>query len=170
MDEIRALTVRQPRAWAIIYGGKDVENRSRNIAGKYRGPVAIHAAKSHDRYLFGYSDDYLLRRALLAEERAMSADHRVTCAHWGDLPFPGLVCGAIIGVVDLVDVHEPSKTRKDGKTGRCSDWAFPGMWHLVLENPRPLPEPVPWKGQLGLWRLNVDKYNNWHTAGIEALL
>jgi hypothetical protein len=26
---VRALTVRQPWAWAIIYGGKDVENRRR---------------------------------------------------------------------------------------------------------------------------------------------
>jgi hypothetical protein len=41
---MRALTVRQPWAWAIVHGGKDVENRTRNLAGSYRGPVAIHAA------------------------------------------------------------------------------------------------------------------------------
>lgn len=40
---LRVLTVRQPWAWSLIEGGKDVENRSRNIAGSYRGPVAIHA-------------------------------------------------------------------------------------------------------------------------------
>lgn len=40
---MRALTVQQPWAWAIVYGGKDVENRTRNIAGAYRGPLAIHA-------------------------------------------------------------------------------------------------------------------------------
>ena len=44
MSELRVLTVRQPYAWAIIHGGKDIENRTRNIAGSYRGPVAIHAA------------------------------------------------------------------------------------------------------------------------------
>ena len=33
--------LRNPWAWAIIFGGKDVENRTRNIAGGYRGPVAI---------------------------------------------------------------------------------------------------------------------------------
>lgn len=41
---MRILTVRQPWAWAIIHGQKDVENRVRNIAGDYRGPVAIHTA------------------------------------------------------------------------------------------------------------------------------
>jgi hypothetical protein len=30
---MRALTVRQPWAWAIVHGGKDIENRTRNIAG-----------------------------------------------------------------------------------------------------------------------------------------
>ena len=41
---MRALTVRQPAAWAIIYAGKDVENRTRSL-GPYRGPVAIVAGR-----------------------------------------------------------------------------------------------------------------------------
>lgn len=45
---MRILTVRQPWAWAIIHGGKDVENRVRNIAGDYRGPIAIHVGLQHD--------------------------------------------------------------------------------------------------------------------------
>lgn len=46
---MRILTVRQPWAWAIVHGGKDVENRTRNIAGAYRGPVAIHAGMRFDQ-------------------------------------------------------------------------------------------------------------------------
>ena len=38
-----ALSIRQPWAWAIVYGGKDIENR--DWATRFRGPVAIHAAK-----------------------------------------------------------------------------------------------------------------------------
>jgi hypothetical protein len=38
---VKALTMRQPWAWATIYGGKDVENRRRRTA--YRGPLLIHA-------------------------------------------------------------------------------------------------------------------------------
>ena len=45
---MRILTVRQPWAYAIVHLGKDVENRVRNIAGDYRGPVAIHAALAED--------------------------------------------------------------------------------------------------------------------------
>ena len=37
---MRVLTVRQPWAWAIIHGGKTIENRSRNVAGKYRDTAA----------------------------------------------------------------------------------------------------------------------------------
>ena len=39
---MRILTVKQPWAWAIIHGQKDVENRTKSL-GPYRGPVAIHA-------------------------------------------------------------------------------------------------------------------------------
>lgn len=46
---MRAITVRQPWAWQIINQGKNVENRTRNIAGKYRGPIAIHAALKPDQ-------------------------------------------------------------------------------------------------------------------------
>lgn len=39
------LTICQPWAWAIAVAGKDVENRS--WATRYRGPLIIHAGKSH---------------------------------------------------------------------------------------------------------------------------
>jgi hypothetical protein len=41
LPKMRALTVQQPWAWAIVHGGKDVENRTQ--AWGYRGPLAIHA-------------------------------------------------------------------------------------------------------------------------------
>jgi hypothetical protein len=44
---MRALTVRQPWAWAIIHGGKDVENRS--WTNRYAtGLIAIHAGVGLD--------------------------------------------------------------------------------------------------------------------------
>lgn len=39
---MKALSVRQPWAWLIVNGYKDIENRSWNT--KYRGPVLIHAS------------------------------------------------------------------------------------------------------------------------------
>ena len=38
--------MRPPWAWATIYGGKDVENRSWRTA--YRGPLLIHASLHPD--------------------------------------------------------------------------------------------------------------------------
>ena len=82
---LRALTVRQPWAWAIFHAGKDIENRSwRN---KYSiGTIAIHASGNAD------SID-----ALPARVRRPEAD--------------ALVRGAIIGLVDVVRIVERSRSR-----------------------------------------------------------
>ena len=48
----RAISIRQPWAWAIVHAGKDIENRStRNWTP---GPVAIHAAKGMTK--LGYNN------------------------------------------------------------------------------------------------------------------
>lgn len=135
MTEMRILTVRNPWAWAIIWRGKDVENRVRNVAGDYRGPIAIHAAKTVD------------------------ADAPKSL--WGDFHDAGHEAfGAIIGVVDLVDVHfGPFAERWDAEAehnARCTPWAESDMFHLVLANPRPLSELLPYRGALGLRRLPDD--------------
>lgn len=44
---IKALSIRQPWAYAILHLGKDIENRSRGTS--YRGRFLIHAAKTIDR-------------------------------------------------------------------------------------------------------------------------
>jgi hypothetical protein len=43
---VRVVTIRQPWAWAIVYGGKDVENRRWRTS--YRGPLLIHAGQNAD--------------------------------------------------------------------------------------------------------------------------
>lgn len=39
---MKALSIRQPWAWLILHGGKDIENRSWNT--NFRGRFLIHAA------------------------------------------------------------------------------------------------------------------------------
>lgn len=46
VEEVRIMTVKQPYAWAIIFAGKNVENRSKPWA--YRGKVLVHAGQSVD--------------------------------------------------------------------------------------------------------------------------
>ena len=75
---MKALSVCQPWAWAIVAGIKTVENRSRPT--RHRGPLVIHASKSQ-RYLAG---DYA---NLLP----------------GLPPVEQLVFGALVGVVEVLD-------------------------------------------------------------------
>ena len=143
MSELRVLTVRQPYAWAIIHGGKDIENRTRNIAGSYRGPVAIHAALQAPAFDTKHPELWPL------DERHVTA--------------------AIIGIVDLVGVHHSESCAEytliektpDYTAHRwmpsCSKWAdFNTPYHLKLANPHALANPIPYKGGLGLRRLTDD--------------
>lgn len=79
---MRALSIRQPWAWAILHAGKDVETRSWST--RYRGLVAIHAAQSVDRE---------------AQAAMAKAGYRVPVLGKGD---PDL--GAYVGTARLVDV------------------------------------------------------------------
>jgi len=153
---MRILTVRQPWAWAIIHGGKDVENRVRNVAGAYRGPIAIHVAQSDadaaPESVWKSQADFYRRRAMPIRQPILS--------------IPGYFdYGNIIGVVDLVGVHESrgegcgtrkGTTRLGEGIPQCSEWAEAWAHHLVIATPRALPQPIPFKGALGLRRLTVD--------------
>lgn len=134
---MRVLTVRQPWAWAIIHGGKTVENRTRNLAGNYRGPIAIHAGLMHDQEPGVWGE--VLERATPPLDAVR-------------LGGPLDVRGAILGVADLASVHHDSD---HGRGYPCSPWAEPDAWHLVFENPRPI-TPIRAKGKLGLWRPDVE--------------
>lgn len=51
---MKALSIRQPYAWLIVNGLKDVENRTWRTG--YRGPVLIHAGKTYPKG--EYADDF----------------------------------------------------------------------------------------------------------------
>lgn len=160
---MRILTVRQPWAWAIVHGGKDVENRPRNIAGGYRGPIAIHAGLAYDRD--SHERSRVLRAAQDAAAIALGAEVFPHGYTWDlDAPDPRgqwSVMGAIIGVVDLYNVHDLSEEAHgaddEAWAQNCSPWAQWGdtgtAWHLMLRKPRPLAKPIPYTGALGLRNL-----------------
>lgn len=138
---MRALTVRQPWAESIVRLGKDVENRSKNIAGSYRGPVAIHAGLTGDPSAYDHHEFQVVTRIATSWGKYRPHDDR----------------GALVGVVDLTGVHEAKNCEIRDEHGSftdcCSPWAMRGHWHLTLDNPRPLPDPIPYRGRLGLWHL-----------------
>jgi len=119
---MKALTVKQPWASLIIYGGKDIENRS--WATEYRGRVFITASK-------GWNSGEQEAAKGLIEDRKIPQKLSET--------YTRINCGGVIGTVEIVDCVKQSD----------SPW-FVGPFGWVLRNPRPLVFR-PMSGALGLW-------------------
>jgi hypothetical protein len=49
---MKCLSIQQPWAWAILFAGKPVENRTWHMY--YRGPLALHASRTFDRAGYDY--------------------------------------------------------------------------------------------------------------------
>jgi len=141
VDEVRALTVRQPWAGLIASGHKLVDNRSGMT--HYRGPLAIHAGVTFSEQ--GGSDPRV-RKAM--KRRPLAADYTD-----GEL-------GHLIALVDLVDCHPAAQV--PGVATCCAPWGdreysygrrTSVAFHLVLAHPRPIDPAIKMRGQQGLWRL-----------------
>lgn len=94
---MKALSIRQPWAWAILHAGKRVENRSWYC--HYRGPILIHASKGMTR---GEVEDFI--EFILAPEI------------WAATKFPplppppaNLPRGGIVGRAVIVDCISESR-------------------------------------------------------------
>ena len=148
---MKAITVKQPWAWAIAHGQKDIENRTWGTG--YRGPLAIHAGAGWDedgaydkrvlRALHGFGDRF---DPPLRVERLGPKTVRL-------LRDQQLTPGAVVAVVDVVGI---CTVRSTAEQCGCGLWAAEGQCHWKVVNVRPLPKPVPCKGRLGLWDLPED--------------
>lgn len=125
---MRAISLWQPWASAIALGHKHIETRGWST--KYRGPLVIHAAKRWTK-----------------DQR----DFASTEFTLGRLP-RALPLGAYVAVADLVDVQETGtlKLTVDAIERLYGNYE-PGRFGWVLENIRPLHEPVPAVGKQGFW-------------------
>jgi hypothetical protein len=83
-NEVRALSVRQPWAYAILHLGKDVENRPRPT--NYRGRILIQASLT-------------------------TTDHERAAARRLGLDSDALVRGAIVGDVEIYGCVDNSKSK-----------------------------------------------------------
>lgn len=132
---MKALTVRQPWAHAILTLGKDVENR--NWSTTYRGPLLIHAGLQADEG----GEVELARRGF-------------------DVPgytSPAAPRGAIVGVVQLVNCWDPlTRDYPRGLDVIASPWWI-GRVGWLLRDPVAFPTPMPWKGAQGLFDVPDDQ-------------
>jgi len=142
MAELRALTIREPWAWAIAYGGKDVENRSWP-APSWCTSIAVHAGAGWDT---DGEDSPLVRRKWSATTGRGPLSRKS-----GFMPF-----SAILAVARISGCHPDAECRSAPTSRHCSPWALPDQWHWTLADIQPLPDPVPCTGKLGLWHLPAD--------------
>lgn len=115
----------------MALGEKRIETRS--WATKYRGPLAIHAAKGglgvRELNAFVLSEP-LLKTALMGQT---------------------LTAGCIVAVVNLRDCATTNSLYQflSAKERKFGDYA-PGRFGWLTENLFRLPEPIPYKGSQGL--------------------
>jgi hypothetical protein len=120
---MKALSIRQPWAKLIVEGKKTLELRSWTV--NYRGPLAIHASQTVERE---------------------------ACVANGLHP-DSVTTGAIVGVVDLIDIVELDEAayiahRVDHF---APDRFEPPLYGWQLRNAHALPQPRPMRGRMGLF-------------------
>lgn len=123
---IAALSIKQPWAWLIVNGYKDIENR--NWKTEYRGQFIVQTGSIDTRFY----QPQLGEVSMYDEFRAFG------------IPVPKineLQIGGIVGMSEIVDCVDQSP----------SLW-FTGKYGFVLQNSRKLPfEPA--KGMPGFFKL-----------------
>jgi hypothetical protein len=131
---MKAVSIHQPWAWAILHAGKNVENRT--WATRHRGPLLIHASRSRASY------------------------NRQDAALWPELygvelpAWEELTTGAILGIVDVVDCVRVGPAGTLGE-GAASVWALEGYFGWVLANPRVFAKPITYRGAQMLFEVNA---------------
>lgn len=127
---MKALTITQPWATLIAIGAKKIETRS--WLTRYRGPLAIHAAKTFPKWALEACYDPRFAAALSGQS---------------------IETGRVLAVCRLADCFPvcalgPSPLAED--EGAFGDFSA-GRFGWRLEDVRGLAQPVPAKGALGLW-------------------
>ena len=122
---METISIQQPWAWLILNHGKDLENRSR-WNYRHRGRVLIHAGKRRD----GDTSRFPVQRAYIASLGI-------------EIP-ANLPTGAIVGEATITGVVTESD----------SPW-FEGPTAITLSDPVAYADPVPYRGQLGIFQAQI---------------
>lgn len=131
---LKALTLTQPWATLVAIGAKRIETRSWST--RYRGPLAIHAARGFPRDAFDLCRVEPFRTALSAQAVFPRGEVVATCNLVDCLP-----TGALNVLYPALDTPQE----------RAFGDFTPGRWAWVLEDVKILTEPIPAKGALSLW-------------------
>jgi predicted RNA-binding Zn-ribbon protein involved in translation (DUF1610 family) len=146
---MKVITVKQPWAYLLCAGIKDIENRTWKLPEKYRGKrVLIHASAKPAFKLHPLSDD------LFTKEQWMAIPEKQARKIIDELP----IISAIIGSVRFVDcvVNHPSiwaeeTSLPDQLDDKC-------VWNWVVADPILFDKPLlKVKGKLRFWNKNYEE-------------
>ncbi len=135
---MKALSIKQPWAWLICKGLKDIENRT--WPTNVRGRVYVHAGKTVDVEALLHMEDFPENYNF----------------HLGDKVMGDLVSiieplrGAIIGEVDITGCKFRFPDENDNL---YSHWHVRGQYGFTLANPVLYDKPIPYRGQLGFFEV-----------------
>lgn len=141
------LSIRQPWAWLIVNGYKDVENRT--WLSKYIGELYIHASKNYDPQAIEKDFMNIIKDTIndcIAFQKFQKAPQIED----------GILLGGIVGKVQMVDCV----------TEHDSPW-FTGPYGFVFKDPEPLPFSK-LKGSLKMFHPKFDHlYNIYDNHSVE---
>ncbi len=126
---MKCLSVSQPFAELIISGKKTIELRSWNT--KFRGEFLVHAPLS----------------VKTKDVRRLKINKK-------------FVTGAIVGKTILYDVkkyNSKKEIKEDGRFHHAEKDFQNKTYGFILKNSKPFRVPIPWKGQLGFFDVDVPK-------------
>lgn len=120
----KCLSIRQPYAWAVIKGAKDVENRDWRY--NYQGRLYIHASLKEEAERIDEVVARVAKHLGIPVARALADYHRHVEKSRG----------AIFGSVTMFGCA----------VSFDSEW-FHGPFGFLFRDPRPLKKPIPAKGR-----------------------
>ncbi len=141
---MKALSIKQPWAWLICKGYKDIENRTWRIGRNPRhGP---YSTRDVDNFTISLPERIYVHAGKMADWCEATEDfiYRIFDSDVPpNIPRLGLhpdQFGAIIGEVDITGCVDKSD----------SPWFF-GPYAFLLANPVLFDKPIPYRGQLGFF-------------------
>ena len=156
---MRCLSLTQPYATLVSISAKTIETRSWKT--NYRGPLAIHAAKGFPKWAKDICQGQPFRTCLGLPEPYSKGLNSYGPSWQGEIDemVRELPRGCVLATCKLVDCERTDLFTSEGygsgyrltEQERAFGDYSPGRWAWVLEDVKPLAEPVPAKGMLGLW-------------------
>ncbi len=136
-QSMRCFSVCTPWSWYLMFGGKNIENRAKNFPRNFRGRVLIQASKTWNK------EDVLLD---MEYANKIWEINRFLAEGAPDLTLEYLyeTRGHALGTIEIIDYITESE----------SPW-FDGPVGVVVRNPIMFAKPVPMRGMLGLFTVDV---------------